>query len=141
MTDTVSLTRNAGSRLDSRVTRGIALAEERFDEIVRIKPWTWIVPSAEAPSIEDGAYIVNLKHGICSCPDYRERIARGYVAPDVTDCKHIVAATYVQARTAQCAGCRGRFRARDLYEVGDDHLTFFEGDELCESCAMNHGVL
>jgi hypothetical protein len=29
----------------------------------------------------------------------------------------------------------------DLHEVDDDHLTFFEGDELCERCAMDHGIL
>ena len=40
-----------------------------------------------------------------------------------------------------CADCGGRFSGRDLFEVSDDHLTFFEGDELCRSCARNHGVL
>ena len=40
-----------------------------------------------------------------------------------------------------CVGCGGRFSGRDLFEVPDDHLTFFEGDELCRSCARNHGVL
>ena len=41
-------------------------------------------------------------------------------------------------------GVRGvgdRFTGRDLFEVGDDHLTFFEGDELCLPCAVKHGVL
>ncbi len=40
-----------------------------------------------------------------------------------------------------CADCGGRFGGRALFEVSDDHLTFFEGDELCRSCARNHGVL
>ena len=40
-----------------------------------------------------------------------------------------------------CAGCGGRFRGQDLFEVPDDHLTFFEGDELCQECACGHGVL
>jgi hypothetical protein len=40
-----------------------------------------------------------------------------------------------------CAGCGGSFSGRDLLEVSDDHLTFFEGDELCRSCARSHGVL
>lgn len=44
------------------------------------------------------------------------------------------------ARTRACSGCRGRFVGRDLIEVGDDHLAFFEGDELCRSCARDHGV-
>ena len=40
-----------------------------------------------------------------------------------------------------CAGCGGRFSGRDFFEVSDDHLTFFEGDELCRSCARSHGIL
>jgi hypothetical protein len=29
-----------------------------------------------------------------------------------------------------------------VYEVMDpDHLTFFEGDALCQECAGNHGIL
>jgi hypothetical protein len=30
---------------------------------------------------------------------------------------------------------------RDLCEVPEGHLTFFEGDELCHDCACGHGVL
>ena len=48
---------------------------------------------------------------------------------------------YPVTKLRSCAGCRGRFQGRDLSEVGDGHLTFFEGDELCRSCARNHGVL
>ncbi len=44
-------------------------------------------------------------------------------------------------RLRGCAGCGDRFAGRDLFEVGDDHLTFFEGDELCRGCATKHGVL
>ncbi len=44
-------------------------------------------------------------------------------------------------RLRGCAGCAGRFRGRDLFEVGDDNLTFFEGDLLCGPCARRHGVL
>ncbi len=44
-------------------------------------------------------------------------------------------------RLRECAGCGGRYSGRDLFEVGDDNLTFFEGDELCEGCAADHGVL
>ncbi len=44
-------------------------------------------------------------------------------------------------RLRECDSCRERFAGRDLHEVGDDHLTFFEGDELCEACAVGHGVL
>jgi hypothetical protein len=44
-------------------------------------------------------------------------------------------------RSRTCAGCNDRFLGQDLIEVGDDHLTFFEGDELCRPCARAHGVL
>ena len=45
------------------------------------------------------------------------------------------------AKTLPCADCGGRFRGRDLIEVCDDHLTWFEGDLLCRGCARSHGVL
>jgi hypothetical protein len=44
-------------------------------------------------------------------------------------------------RLRGCAGCGDHFTGRDLFEVGDDHLTFFGGDELCRPCAVKHGVL
>jgi hypothetical protein len=45
------------------------------------------------------------------------------------------------AKTLPCADCNERFRGRDLIVVSDDHLTWFEGDELCRECACGHGVL
>lgn len=43
---------------------------------------------------------------------------------------------------ADCAGCGRRFPRRELIEVGDDNLTFFEGDLLCRHrCAGYSGVL
>ena len=50
-------------------------------------------------------------------------------------------ALFPVSKLGTCADCGGRFSGRDLFEVSDDHLTFFEGDELCRSCARNHGVL
>ena len=44
-------------------------------------------------------------------------------------------------RLRGCEGCRERHAGRGLYEVGEDHLTFFEGDALCGACAVGHGVL
>ncbi len=44
-------------------------------------------------------------------------------------------------RLRECVACRDRFTGRDLTHVGDDHPTFFEGDELCRRCAHRHGVL
>ena len=40
-----------------------------------------------------------------------------------------------------CADCGGRFHGRDLFEVPEDHLTFFEGHVLCRECGMGHGVV
>ena len=42
---------------------------------------------------------------------------------------------------SRCDGCGSRFPRRDMYEVEEGHLTFFEGDELCHPCAIHHGVL
>ena len=50
-------------------------------------------------------------------------------------------ALYPVIKLRSCASCGGRFSGQDLFEVGDDHLTFFEGDELCRSCARDHGIL
>lgn len=111
-----------------RFSRGLALAEERFEEITRTAPWVWSVPSCSG----EHRYTVNLKHGTCSCPDR---------TPEGETDKHVVAARYKKAKTATCSGCGARFRHPDLYEVGEDNLTFFEGDLLCEPCGIAHGVL
>ena len=115
----------------TRHERGIALGIERFDEIVRVGPWEWEVPSCSA-SPGDHAYVVNLKTRTCPCPDR---------TPEGEQDKHVVAARYKKAKTATCIGCGGRFRHRDLFDVGEDSLTFFEGDVLCGGCADAHGVL
>jgi hypothetical protein len=113
----------------TRFVRGIILAQERFEEIERVRPWIWRVPSCSGP----GAHFVDLRHGDCSCPDH---------VPAGEECKHTSAARYVKARTATCSGCGERFRHVDLLEVTDPHhLTFFEGDALCRDCALHHGVL
>lgn len=46
------------------------------------------------------------------------------------------------SRSALCSACNRRFRQRDLIEVLDeDHHLFDLGERVCESCAINHGVL
>jgi hypothetical protein len=40
-----------------------------------------------------------------------------------------------------CAGCSGRFVGRDLFDVGQGNLTFFEEQRLCRECAQAHGVI
>ncbi len=112
----------------TRYERGIALGIEKFEDIVRVAPWEWEVPSCSGETV----YLANLKHSACSCPD---RPPAGEV------CKHETAARYKKAKTATCIGCGGRFLHRDLYDVGEDSLTFFEGDVLCGGCASAHGVL
>jgi hypothetical protein len=115
-------------KLSARLQRGIDLAEERFEEIVRARAWVWEVPSCSG----EKPYTVNLKTMSCSCPDR---------PPEGERCKHISAAAYKKAKTATCIGCGDCFRHRDLYDVGEDSLTFFEGDVLCGGCASAHGVL
>jgi hypothetical protein len=120
--------RQSTLKLSARLQRGIALAEERFEEITRTGPYIWTVPSCTG----EHTYTVDLKAKTCSCPDR---------PPAPERCKHFSAAAYKKAKTAICIGCGGRFRHRDLYDVGEDSLTFFEGDLVCHECACAHGVL
>lgn len=115
-------------KLSARLQRGINLAEERFEEITRIRPYIWSVPSCTG----EHRYEVNVKTKTCSCPDR---------PPAPERCKHFSAAAYKKAKTGTCTGCGDRVRHRDLYEVGEDNLTFFEDDLLCHECASAHGVL
>jgi hypothetical protein len=116
----------------TREQRGLELYREhadaiRFDAAERV----WLVPSQHDST---SVYEVTLgrRGESCECRDHGRRGAT---------CKHIVAATIARAKTGRCDGCGERFPRRDMYEVGDDHLTFFEGDELCRPCALRHGVL
>lgn len=117
-------------RLSARLQRGIELAEEGFEEITRMAPYVWEVPSCSG----DHRYVVDLKHGLCTCPDH---------PPEGERCKHLSAAAYKKAKTATCSGCKKRFRHKELYEVREDHgsLTWFVGDLLCEGCARDTGIL
>ncbi len=118
------------SRPDTRELRGLALYREHAEEIT-FSGGVWLVPSQhDATSVYEVS--IGRRGESCECADFEHRGAA---------CKHIVAATVAQAKTGRCDGCGGRFPRRDLFEVGDDHLTFFEGDELCRPCARAHGVL
>jgi hypothetical protein len=118
MVDTIRIAQPAPST--TCVTRGLALAQEYFEEITRVSPWIWSVPSATGA----GIYACNLKTGECSCED---RTPAGEAD------KHVVAAKYKKAKTATCSGCSERLRHRDLVEVVES-LTYFEGDLLCPEC-------
>ena len=124
----VSTAHTSTLKLSARLQRGINLAEERFEEITRIAPYIWRVPSCSG----SGVYVVNLKTSECSCPDRPSEHER---------CKHISAASYKKAKTATCSGCGQRFRHRELTEVQEDHesLTWFPGDLLCAGCLRRHG--
>ncbi len=65
----------------------------------------------------------------------------GGVAADLGGLQHveeIVAhAVLPVSKLRPRAECGGRFGGRDLFEVGDDDLTYFEGDELCRGCAYS----
>ena len=125
----------AGSPQESttRIERGRTLYAEHADQIwfdERLR--CWIIPSENDLT---SVYEVRLgREELCECRDYEIRHPEG-------GCKHIVAATLAKAKTFRCEGCGDRFPNRELVEVGDDNLTFFEGDALCEVCALNHGVL
>ncbi len=77
-------------------------------------------------------YVVSLSRQSCECADHTNR---------GVSCKHLLAAEIVAAKVGYCAECNGRRLWRDLYEVEDGHLCFFEGDVLCRQCALSHGVL
>ena len=116
----------------ARERRGIALFRERGEEIEHLKGRRWAVPSCSAGN--PGLYVVDLEAETCECPDFEKR-------GDSFACKHIYAAAIARARSGECAECARKVPYRELHPVPEDHLTFFEGDELCEGCAMDHGVL
>jgi hypothetical protein len=125
---TTSTTIPESAATDTREGRGLALYRERGDEIRHVRGSVWSIPSCTRP----GVYLVDLAGGICTCADMPH-------AGEV--CKHTTAATIARAKSGVCAGCSLRFRRRDLVEVlEEDHLTFFEGDQLCRTCADNAGV-
>lgn len=111
----------------ARERRGIALYRERGEEIEHLRARLWAVPSCSG----EGIYLVDLRAEICGCPDFEHR---------EENCKHIYAAAIASAKSGSCAACSKKVRRRELREVGPDNLTFFEGDELCPSCAVAHGV-
>jgi hypothetical protein len=118
-------------KVSTRELRALALAEERFEEIgLSHRGGTYAVPSLHGEHDYDVTYTAR-EEG-CHCPDWEF----GHT------CYHVLAAAVVRAKTSICSGCGRRFRHRDMVEVlEEDHLTFYEGDVVCETCAGNHGVL
>lgn len=114
----------------TRRERGLQLFRDRGEEIRHIRGSAWSVPSCSGT----GVYIVDIRSGACCCPD---------MPPEDEVCKHATAAIIARAKSGRCVGCGGWFARRELVEVNEDHesLTCFEGDVLCEDCAVGHGVL
>ena len=116
------------------VLRGLGIFELRGDDILRSYQGggRWLVPSGnEANGLYEVRVGVRPERNRCEC--------RGFASHK--HCSHLVAAERVSKRSGVCDGCGERAWRRDLFEVGDDHPTFFEGDDLCRSCARAHGVL
>jgi len=92
----------------------------------------YMVPDSEGT----GYYRVDYANETCTCRDSEFH-------PELT-CKHVfVVGIYLAKRRVRsfvCAGCRERTPLGPGYTVGDDDLTFFEGQRLCEPCAFAHGV-
>jgi hypothetical protein len=112
----------------TREERGIVLFRERSDEIKHVRGWSWLVPACSG----DGLHAVDIETESCDCLDARRQ---------ELSCEHVYAARIASSKSGECAGCGRKVGYRDLHEVGDDNLTFFEGDVVCESCAMAHGIL
>lgn len=113
----------------TREERGLQLFLDHGTEIWRIEPHLYRVPSCTSTTV----YLVTTRRGQehCPCPDHEHRGA---------GCQHLIAARIFRSKSGECASCKGRFLHRDLYEVGPDHLTWFEGDELCSGCAKKSGL-
>jgi hypothetical protein len=132
MENTVDTTTVAHPRtLDTRELRALALAGEHFEEIAHShRGGTYTVPSLHGEHTYDVTYTA--REESCSCPDWQF----GHT------CYHVLAAAVIRAKTGICSGCGRRFKHRDMVEVlEEDHLTFYQGDVVCEACARNHGVL
>jgi hypothetical protein len=118
----------------TRIERGRRLYEEYGDEIVydrRLR--CWLVPSQQ----EDATSVYEVRLGreeTCECKDWEYRSPSG-------GCVHIIAATLTRAKSFRCEGCGERFPNSELFEIPEGHLTFFEGDALCEECAGWAGIL
>ncbi len=114
----------------TRELRALALAEIALDEIAAShRGGRYTVPASGG-----GTYTVTLTRDQegCECADWQIRGAT---------CYHILCCAVIRAKTGICCECGRRARHRDLSPVGEDHLSYFEGDLLCEGCAAGAGVL
>ncbi len=118
----------------SYVLRGLGLFELHAGEILASYQGggRYVVPSGtEANGLYEVRVGTRPERNRCEC--------RGFASHG--HCSHVVAAQRAASRSDLCDGCGERVWRRDLVEVGDDSLAFFEGDELCRPCARDHGEL
>lgn len=87
-------------RSTTREERGIALYEERGEDIEWIGPHTYLVPATGRGL----PYTVDVTMGFCSCPDSRIARANG----EERICKHGVAAEIVSAKKRAAYARRAR---------------------------------
>src|SRR5215212_4198247 len=116
----------------TRLVRAVLLFEEHGEDIEPIGGEIYMVPDAQGT----GYYRVDYANETCTC--------RGSeFHPDLT-CKHVFAVgIYLAKRRARsfvCESCREHTPVQEGYTVGEDNLTFFEGQRLCKPCAFAHGV-
>ena len=114
------------------VLRGLGLFELHAGEILHSYRGAgrFVVPSGSAAN---GLYEVR----VGTRPERNKCECRGFASHK--HCSHVVAAGRVAKRSGVCDGCGERFWSRDLFEVGAESLSFFEGDVLCRGCARDHG--
>ncbi|MBA2443512.1 MAG: hypothetical protein H0V53_14105 [Rubrobacter sp.] len=122
---------SASSRAPTtREDRGLQLFRGHSADIWRVEPHVYRVPSCSSSTT---IYLVTTRQGreFCPCPDHYWTGRR---------CMHLVAAQTFRARSGACADCKTLGLRRELYEVEPGHLTWYEGDELCWTCAGKAGV-
>jgi hypothetical protein len=90
----------------------------------------------------DVIYTVNTRMNSCSCPAtvqcWHLRVCKVRAGSERRERRQMRRRGILIGLVPSCASC-GTSEGR-LHPVPGDHLTFFEGDELCDDCARDHGV-
>ncbi len=116
------------------VLRGLGIYELHRDDILDSYQGggRYLVPSGtESNTLYEVRVGTRPERNRCEC--------RGFASHK--HCSHIISAQRVARLSGVCDGCGERAWRRELVEVGEDNLTFFEGDLLCRPCGRAHGAL